>query len=440
MDMLSQEEIDALLGGGNDNDEVEESQPIVSAPTSSSNGNEILTEGQKDALGEIGNISMGTAATTLFTLLNQRVTITTPKVRVISWKDLSKEYVRPCVGVKIEYSEGLYGSNILVLQENDAKIIADLMMGGDGTNTEGELSELHLSAIAEAMNQMIGSSSTSLSQMINSKIDIKPPEAFRLNFDDDEFFEKISLGDDKVVCISFKMEIASLIDSEIMQIYSIDFARTLVNSLLGSTEEASLSQEPQQQAPQQAAPSPTYQQPQQPVYQEPPQQQQMYQQPQQQMYQQSQQPMYQMPPQQQQQMYQQPMYQMPPQQQQMYQQPMYQMPPQQQQVPQQPLPNVNAQPVQFQNFDVSEVMQEKENIGIIMDVPLEVTVELGRTHKLIKEILEFGPGTIIELDTLAGEPIDILVNGKFIAKGEVVVIDENFGIRVSDIINPENRI
>lgn len=426
MDMLSQDEIDALLGGATDdlNLEEESSSPITPETTSLSDTSETLSADQKDALGEIGNISMGTAATTLFTLLNQKVTITTPKVRVISWRDLSKEYVRPCVGIKVEYSEGLYGSNVLVLQENDVKIIADLMMGGDGTNVEGDISDLHLSAIAEAMNQMIGSSSTSIAQMIDAKIDIKPPEAFQLNFDDDEFFEKIGLGDDKVVCISFKMEIGSLIDSEIMQIYSINFAKTLVDGLLGSSGEAATATPPQvaptpppqvqQPTPQEIPPQPMYQEmPQQPTYQMPPQQ------------------MYQMPPQQQ-------MYQAPPQ---MYGQPMYQMPPQQQQAPpQQPLPTVNAQPVQFQNFDASTVMQEKENIGIIMDVPLEVTVELGRTHKLIKDILEFGPGTIIELDTLAGEPIDILVNGKFIAKGEVVVIDENFGIRVSDIISPENRI
>lgn len=408
MDMLSQDEIDALLGGGSSEDD---SSDDFSKSASTEDINEILSENQKDALGEVGNISMGTAATTLFTLLNQKVTITTPKVRVISWRDLSKEYVKPCVGIKVEYSQGLFGSNVMVLQELDVKIIADLMMGGDGTNSEGELSDLHLSAIAEAMNQMVGSSSTSLSTMLNSKIDIKPPQAFQLNFDDDNFFEEIGFGDDNVVCISFKMEIGSLIDSEIMQIFSVDFAKSLVDGLLNSSEPVAetVKSPPQAPPPQQ----PVYQAPpQQPVYQAPPQQP-VYQQPQ---------PEYQMPPQQP--VYQQPVYQMPP-------QPVYQAPPQ---------PNVNAQPVQFQNFDYSSVMQEKENIGIIMDVPLEVTVELGRTHKLIKEILEFGPGTIIELDTLAGEPIDILVNGKFVAKGEVVVIDENFGIRVSDIISAENRI
>lgn len=417
MDMLSQDEIDALLGGETDDaalDTLNEIPDDSQAP-------EELTSDEKDALGEIGNISMGTSATTLFTLINQKVTITTPKVRIVKLKDLSKEYIRPCVGIKVEYSEGIYGSNILVLQENDVKIIADLMMGGDGTNTEGEISDLHLSAIAEAMNQMVGSSSTSLSQMLNSKIDIKPPEAFRLNFEDDEFFEKIGFESDYVVCISFKMEIGSLIDSEIMQIFSIDFARALVNSLLGdSSSNAATTKEPEappQPAVQQAPPTP------QPIPQPAPM-------PQPQPV--AQQPIYQQP---QQPMYQQPIYEQP--QQPVYQQPIYQqpVPP-----PVAPMPSINAQPAQFQNFDATSVMQEKENIGIIMDVPLEVTVELGRTHKLIKEILEFSPGTIIELDTLAGEPIDILVNGKFVAKGEVVVIDENFGIRVSDIISPENRI
>lgn len=396
MDMLSQEEIDALLGGSNTEEEFSSSMSEADNST-----NNLLTDEQKDVLGEIGNISMGTAATTLFTLLNQKVTITTPKVRVVRWRDLSKEYVKPCVGIKVEYSEGIYGANVLVLQENDVKIITDLMMGGDGNNTEGELSDLHLSAIAEAMNQMIGSSSTSLSGMINTKIDIMPPQAFRMTFDDDAFLEEIGFEDDCIVCISFKMEIGSLIDSEIMQLYSIDFAKSLVAGMLGESETAA---ETTPAAPV-AEPTPVQQQP---VYQQP-----MYQQ-----------PMYQQP------VYQQPMYQ----QQEPVQQPVYQQPAPVQQ------PTVNVQPAQFTNFDYNSLAQEKKNIDIIKDVPLEVTVELGRTHKLIKEILEFAPGTIIELDTIAGEPIDILVNGKFVAKGEVVVLEENFAVRVTDIVSAENRI
>ncbi len=434
-DMLSQAEIDALLG----DDKKDASEGNENDSAAASVGLDILSSEEKDILGELGNISMGTAATTLFALLNQKVNITTPKVSVFSWKDLANRYDRPCVGIKVGYKEGLIGANVLVLKQHDVKIIADLMMGGSGeVDDTTPLSELDLSAIAEAMNQMVGSSATSLSSMLNMKIDIDTPNAFILDFNDDSFFEQLGFEEDPIVATCFRMEVGTLIDSEIMQILPVGFALDMVNSLRngsamggGETVDETPAPAPEptpapapQPAPEptpapapQPAPEPMPQaQPEPQMYQQPPQMdpQQMYQQP---MYQQ---PMYQQP----QQMYQQPMYQ------QMPQQPMYQ----------QPQANVNVQPAQFQSFDVSAVMQQKENIGIIMDVPLEVTVELGRTHKLIKEILEFSPGTIVELDKLAGEPIDILVNGKHIAKGEVVVIDENFGVRITDIVSVEDRI
>ncbi len=396
-DMLSQDEINALLGAASDGPEEEDS--------SAASGIYDLSNDEKDILGEIGNISMGTAATTLFALLNQKVNITTPKVSVFSWKELADRYDRPCVGIKVGYKEGLVGANVLVLKQADVMIIADLMMGGSGEVDDGkELSELDLSAIAEAMNQMVGSSATSLSSMLNTKIDIDTPNAFVLDFNDDSFFEQLGFEEDSIVATCFRMEVGTLIDSEIMQILPVSFALDMVNSLRnGMSMEEPPAPEPQAAAPPPPAPAPTMQQapPPQPMPQ------QMYQQP---MYDYSQQP-------------------------QMYQQPMPQP-----QMYQQPMPNVNVQPAQFQNFDISSVMQQKENIGIIMDVPLEITVELGRTHKLIKEILEFSPGTVVELDKLAGEPIDILVNGKHIAKGEVVVIDENFGVRLTDIVSVEERI
>jgi flagellar motor switch protein FliN/FliY len=338
-------------------------------------------------------------------LLNQKVTITTPRVKVVTWDEISQNYKKPCVAINVEYKEGLIGANLLVLKESDVKIIADLMMGGDGTNIQEELSELHLSAISEAMNQMIGSSSTSISSMFNKKIDISPPHAFVMNFDNDHVVDDVGFGEEGVVRIAFRMEIGDLIDSEIMQILPLEFAKDMVENLMHSSysqpeiKEVETSVEVAEQPSYEQMPS--MPQPQTPVI--PPTQQQPMN------YQQSQME-YQVAPM------------MMPQQQTSFQQ------------------NVNAQPAQFQNFDMTTIMQQKENIDIIMDVPLEVTVELGRTHKLIKEILEFSPGTIIELDKLAGEPIDILVNGKFIAKGEVVVIDENFGIRITDIISPENRI
>ncbi|HHW67365.1 MAG: flagellar motor switch protein FliN [Epulopiscium sp.] len=399
-DMLSQAEIDALLGGTDaDLSESNDAYGIVK---------DILTDDEKDALGEIGNISMGTAATTLFTLLNQKVTITTPKVKVVTWSELSTEYVKPFVAINVEYKEGLKGSNLLILKEDDVKVIADLMMGGDGTNVQGELTELHLSAISEAMNQMVGSAATSMSSMFNKKIDINPPHAFVVNLQDGNMVDSFGFGEEGVVRIAFKMEIGNLIDSEIMQILPVDFAKDLVRNLIHSEEKQS--QQPKNVEQPVNSNSGTT-----PIQQEG----MMFNNPQPNLsygqYAQYTQPNnmgYQIPPTQQPQMMPQNSYQQ----------------------------SVNVHPAEFQSFDVAAVMRQKENIDIIMDVPLEVTVELGRTHKLIKEILEFSPGTIIELDKLAGEPIDILVNGKFVAKGEVVVIDENFGIRITEITNPENRI
>ncbi len=384
-DMLSQEEINALLG-----DSASSSDEDNNA--SASFKNEILTNENRDILGEVGNISMGTAATTLSALLNHKVEISTPTVSMIYPKDLSSKYDKPCVGLKINYKEGLIGSNLLILKQEDVKIIANLMMGGDGNVTLDEegLTELDLSAISEAMNQMVGSSSTSLSSMLGYKIDIDTPQAFILKLDDDTFFEDLTSTDEHLVCNSFRMVVQDLIDSEIMQLLPIEFAESIIQKLT-ATEEP----EP---TPAQPVPEPTPAP--QPVAQPSPQ------------------PMAQPS---------QPMV-----------QPMAQ--PMQSQTSNIMHNNVNVQTAQFQSFDMTELAQQKENITIIRDVPLEVTVELGRTRKPIKEILEFNPGTIIELDKLAGEPIDILVNGKFIARGEVVVIDENFGVRVTDIISTEDRI
>lgn len=458
-DMLSQAEIDALLGGGS-TEPTPEPEPTfdsddVTTKLQAKDYSDVLTLEQKDILGEIGNISMGTSATTLFALLGKKVLITTPVVTVNTWKDVQESYTRPCVGTRIGYKEGLKGSNILILKQHDVKIITNLMMGGEGIVPENEpLTDIDLSAIGEAMNQMIGSSSTSLSSLVKMKIDIDTPHAFQMDFTENDYFDAVGFeSDERIVCISFKMEIDTLIDSRIMQILPIEFAIDMVEKLktdmLGPSTGAStpapdtMSDMPQvsntqAQAESVPIPQPQQQQPSPQMYT------QQYQQPNPQMYAQQ----YQMPDPQ---MYAQQQYQSPdpqmyaqqyqPPYPQMYAQQTYQQPMQMQY--QQPIQqNVNnVQPVQFQNFDAASVMQQKENIGIIMDVPLEITVELGRTHKKIKEILEFSPGTIVELDKLAGEPIDILVNGKFVAKGEVVVVmDENFGVRITEIISVENRI
>lgn len=394
--MLSQDEINALLAGASLGGDTS-----VSTDTSDE---ETLTAEQKDAIGEVSNISMGTAATTLSTLLNQPVNITTPNVSYMMWDQLADSYDRPCVFLQIQYTCGLDGNNVLVLKEKDVKIITDLMMGGNGTASEEPIGELHLSAIGEAMNQMMGSAATSMSSMLGRKIDISPPVANLINLNEKQDNNKLpEFLSSKFVKVSFRMTIGSLIDSEIMQLYPFDFAKSLYDtfssSVLGGVddyeEEAPKAPEmASNEIPNQSQPDPSQMQMQMP-YGMPP-----YGMPMMPGYMQPQMP------------YGQPM-------------PMY---------AQQPQPSVNATPATFQPFTGNSGAAGQENINLIMDVPLEVTVELGRTSKSIKEILEFAPGTIIELDKIAGEPIDVLVNGKYVAKGEVVVIEESFGVKVTEII------
>lgn len=372
--VLSQEEINALLsdpGAGGSSEEGE------------------LSVAEKDAIGEIANISMGTAATTLFSLVNRRVEISTPVVSYATWDDIVSNYEKPCVFIRIAYTVGLDGSNILVLKEKDVKIITDLMMGGDGTNTDGELGELHLSAISEAMNQMMGSAATSLSSMLNKKIDISPPKSDLIDLAeniDESTIDEFLTG--RFVKISFRMEIGDLVDSEIMQLYPTSFAKEMCAGVTKNMEMDNSSVK-EDTVPAQAATTPAQAKaPQQtaPQMGQPMMGQSMMGQP-------------------------------------MMGQPMMGQP-------------VNVQPAQFTAFSGGSVgTYQPENIDLIMDVPLEVTVELGRTTKSISDILDFGPGKIIELNRIAGEPIDVLVNGKYVAKGEVVVIEESFGVRITEIVN-----
>ena len=190
---------------------------------------------ERDAIGEIANISMGSSATTLYSLVNRKVNITTPVVTLAHWKNVLDEYEKPCVFIQIKYTKGLDGTNILVLRDHDVKIITDLMMGGDGTNTDGELGELHLSAISEAMNQMMGSASTSLSTMLDKTIDISPPESSLIDLTEYHSGSDIApfLGG-TFVKIAFRMQIGDLVDSTIMQLYPIEFARKHRRDLLST--------------------------------------------------------------------------------------------------------------------------------------------------------------------------------------------------------------
>ena len=382
---LSQEEINALFNNAAALD--------VGGGDSSGGGDSAdgLTDLEKDTIGEVANISMGTAATTLFSLVNKRVEISTPVVSVSTWDDIMKQYEKPCVLVKIGYTKGLNGSNVLVLREDDVKIITDLMMGGDGTNVDGEIGELHLSAISEAMNQMMGSSATSLSSMLNMMVDISPPTSDLVDMNDEDVSQLDDFLRGAFVRIEFKLLIGDLVDSKIMQLYPIDLAKSMCSNVVSNMESDSASTvDDDAFGASEAAPAPTPAPAPAPSPAPAPAP--------------AAGPAPTAPP------------------------PM----PTMQAAPQQP---VNVSAAQFSPFAGSYAMANApENIDLIMDVPLEVTVELGRTHKSIHDILDFAPGTIIELNKIAGEPIDVLVNGKYVAKGEVVVIEESFGIRITEIM------
>ena len=386
-EMISQEEIDALLKGDGNTPPADAGAAPAPAPAAE----DPLTDMQKDALGEIGNISMGSAATTLSVLLGHKVSITTPSVAMSTMNSIRASYPMPYLIVEVGYTMGINGNNVLAIQAQDASIIADLMMGGDGTNPPEELNDIHMSAVGEAMNQMMGAVSTSLSTMFNKKIDISPPKVNLIDFGTEDKVTEIVSGDEPVVKVSFRMEVDGLIDSEIMQILPVPTAGDMVESLLhsGDTEEEPEPEAPSVPASTAATPAPT------------------------------------------------------------------------------PAPaaapaaaaaapmmasaapygmggarvaqGVPVQAAQFTPLSTTPVQVNEANIGLILDVPLQVTVELGRTKKSIKDILELSNGSIVELDKLAGESVDIHVNGKLLAKGEVVVIDENFGVRITDIVSPEER-
>ena len=452
--MLSQDEINALLQGMDLSDTADSGASPETPQDSSSAENtdnayvkdvaptvgdeEGLTDVEKDAIGEVANISMGSSATTLYSLVNRKVNITTPVVTLATWKTLLDSYEKPCVFIQIKYTQGLDGTNILVLKEHDVKVITDLMMGGDGTNTEGELGELHLSAISEAMNQMMGSAATSLSTLLQTVIDISPPESSLFDLTEVKDGKEISpfLGG-TFVKISFRMQIDDLVDSTIMQLYPIDFARKLVETFI-NTQMANID-EVTEKKPEQPENDTTAQIPAPGTDNQTQmnntnlngmnQMGNMGMNDMNQMNNMGMNGMNQMGNMGMNQMGNMGMNDM----NQMGNMGMNSM--NQMGMMGMPGQNVNVQPAQFQSFSNDNMgTTGQENIGLIKDVPLEVTVELGRTTKSISDILDFSPGTIIELDRIAGEPIDVLVNGKFVAKGEVVVIEESFGVRITEII------
>ena len=383
---LSQEEINALLAG----------EALETNESNSGNAEEILTATDKDLLGEIGNISMGSASTALYQLINQKVNITTPVVTITTLKEIKSGFETPNIVLDIEYISGIIGRNILLIKIDDGAVISNFMMGGDGKIKEPhELSELEISAVSEAMNQMIGSAATSMATMFGRKVDISPPTAKLLQDSNDIISATIS-EDEPIVRISFKMTIGDIVDSNIMQVFPISTARNIVSIMTGQDKvEEEL---PKVNKEMQVAE--TYSEPiaskevirEQPVQSAPRMQEQQN---------------YTTTQAQQQKTYEQP---------------------------------VEVHQATFEPLVPQDSIPPIKNIDLILDVPLDISVVLGRTKKSIQDILSLGTGSLIELDKLAEEPVEILVNGKQIALGEVVVVDENFGVRITNIVSNVERI
>lgn len=345
---LSQDEIDALLGKSNGVDECN------------------LGDVEKDIIGEVGNISMSTAATTLSSLLNRQVLITTPRVSCIALQQIKDESVVPKVVADIEFKQGLSGNNLLMMDEMDASIIANLMMGGDGKVEESELTELELSAVGEAMNQMIGSASTAMATMLGKQIDILPPNVELWDLKED--LKSKAINTNQSICkIAFDLNVEGLIESEIMQIFPIETVKEVSKIMMADTAQEVELEEPVEKAVEEPVVS--------------------------------------------------------------------------QVAPEAPKEKVTVQkPILDTLTPPAEERKAPRNLDLIMDVPLEFSVVLGKSRKTIKEVLSFGNGSVIELNKLADEPLEIFVNGKLIAEGEVVVINENFGIRITNILSKEQRV
>lgn len=365
---LSQEEIDSLLNGGSLSPEpVEE---------------EILSDIEKDLLGEIGNISMGSASTALSTIINQQVNITTPVVTVTTLNKLRDSFEVPNIALEVKYTSGIIGENLLVMKIADAAIVANLMMGGDGRVDNHELTELEESAVSEAMNQMIGSAATSMATMFSREINISPPNSKIWSDSTDTLTNNID-NNENIVQVSFKLTIGSLVDSTIMQILPVETAKKIVAIMMGTEEGAqpvskdtSSSHEETIKYPDHEESVNTHGE----TYREPAAERKA------------------------------------------------------------PEPEVEIHKASFQPLKEASTTTVPKNIDLILDVPLEISVVLGRTKKNIKDILSLGTGSLIELDKLAEEPVEILVNGKIVAFGEVIVVDENFGVRITSIVSSAERV
>ncbi|KYH34793.1 flagellar motor switch protein FliN [Clostridium tepidiprofundi DSM 19306] len=379
---LSQEEIDSLLNGGADN--------TGSDVTETTNvDEEVLTDIEKDLLGEVGNISMGSASTALSTIIGQQVNITTPVVSVVTLKKLKESFEVPNIALDVKYTSGITGKNLLVLKVTDAAVIANLMMGGNGRiENFTELSEIEISAVSEAMNQMVGSAATSMATMFAREVNISPPSSKIWDEKTNDLADEIE-EDEPVVLVSFRLIIGDLVDSTMMQILPIDMAKKIVSIMMGNDKGDDSEADNNMNSDVQASESQQHYQTNTEIQQE------------------------------------------------------VAASAERSHVQEKPIevqPPVNVKQASFQTLTSTGPIEVSSNINLILDVPLEISVVLGRCKKNIKEILDLGTGSLIELDKLAEEPVEILVNGKKIAYGEVVVVDENFGVRITSIVSNEERV
>ena len=413
----------------------------------------IFNSMELDAIGEIMNISLGSSATAVSNMLDHRVDITTPSVSVVSVDEFSIGDLEPAIGIEIRYVSGLEGSNIMLLKKSDVKVIVDILMGTETPDEEFELNELTISAVCEVMNQMMGAASTALSDFLGHPVNISTPQSFPLDnmeeFKKDHFVSNSST----LVVVRFLLSIEDILKSEFVNVMSVDLARELLagfemNFGTVPSEESAPAPEPKpapqpepQPAPQpqgaaQSAGGPVLSQEEiermggqsQPA------------QPQQEPVQQA--PVQQAPVQQA------PVQQAPVQQAPVQQAPVQQVPVQQipvQQVPVQqaaptwPAPEpklINATPMSFAPLDVEDRLgkEQADNLELIMSVPLEISVEIGRTRRKVEDILSFSKGSLVVLDKLAGDQVDLFVNGLCVARGDVVVIDDNFGVRITEVL------
>ncbi|WP_164968413.1 flagellar motor switch phosphatase FliY [Clostridium tetani] len=401
---LSQDEINSLLNGENSDDSefIEEDKENVDEVMEDAGHveEETLSDLEKDLLGEIGNISMGSASTALSNIIKQQVNITTPVVSATTLNKLKNTFEVPNIALEVKYTSGILGENLLVMKITDAAVVANLMMGGDGIVKDvTSLSEIEVSAVSEAMNQMIGSSATSMATMLGREVNISPPISKIWDDLTSPLSENID-ENETIIKVSFKLNIGTLVDSQIMQLLPMEMAKKIVAIMMGEDIQEEIGEEVMSEIPQveetqhdlditggeELSKTQVEMQREQATY--------------------------------------------------TNESPTYH----------RETPRVQEKPIEVQEAIFQPLQKTSKgeelprNIDLIMDVPLDISVVLGRTKLNIKEILNLGTGSLIELDKLAEEPVEILVNGKPVAFGEVVVIDENFGVRITDIVNNVEKI